>query len=225
MSSVSCICERSIFCVALTTRTNSGFDDGSVIDYNMGRLAHKIDPSHVAAHGEARRSSVASQSDVRRSSVASQSDVRRSSVSAQGDGRSDHVADDLSSVPVMHVRPKGAHVGSSIVALCAPMMSPKPDMLVSCSRDKNIAVWSSLNEYHTYVGHSAGARYPSCACYFVQLFSALTRVHPFVHTVVSPPSPPLPSVEIGRERYYFTISRLALSLDASRMLMREVSLR
>ena len=214
MSSVSCICERSIFCVALTTRSNSGFDDGSVIDYNMGRLAHKIDPSHVAAHGEARRSSVASQSD-----------VRRSSFTAQGDGRSDHVADDLSSVPVMHVRPKGAHVGSSIVALCAPMMSPQPDMLVSCSRDKNIAVWSSLNEYHTYVGHSAGARYPSCACYFVQLFSALTRVHPFVHTVVSPPSPPLPSVEIGRERYYFTISRLALSSDASRMLMPEVSLR
>ena len=167
----SVTCSRVVLCShRLTARAKLGYDDGSIVDFHVGHLAHKIDPSHAHAHSEGRRSSV--------------SEGRRSSVTAPSEGRADHAAD-ATPAPVMHVRPKGAHVGSSIVALCVPKENLKPDLLVSCSCDKGTAVWSSQNDYHTYPGHAGGARYhASCALLrpvaltpIAPLYSQLRRSH------------------------------------------------
>ena len=145
----------------LTARAKLGYDDGSIVDFHVGHLAHKIDPSHAPAHSEGRRSSV--------------TEGRRSSVTAPSEGRADHAAD-ATPAPVMHVRPKGAHVGSSIVALCVPKENLELDLLVSCSREKGTAVWSSQNEYHTYPGHAGGARY----------HAVCMLPHPLVLTPITP---------------------------------------
>ncbi len=50
------------------------------------------------------------------------------------------------------------HLGTSIVAMCVPKLCPIAGILVSCSRQKDIVIWFSCNDYMSYNAHADGAR-------------------------------------------------------------------